>query len=928
MPARGLVFYSSTQLRPDIMPKDPRHQFEGQLAPLVDKFAKHHDEYLRPSYSETEVRAEFIDKLFEALGWDVYNEAGRSPKMREVFREAGETHGRVDYAFRIDGRDVFYVEAKAPHVPLDRADVVLQAKRYAWHSPNVFVAAVTDFEEFRLYDATARPDPKHPHAGLIFKHEYADYLQPKSLDDLWLLSRASVAARSIDQLLKKSSVQARQRIPVDQAFLDDLSEWREQLAKAVFKANPELSPADLNNVVQVFLDRLIFVRICEDRRIMAPRQLAEVAENWEFSGKRASITTDLNALFHDVNDRLNGEIFKPHLCEKIDWDINAALVAGIIKGLYFPASPYLFDKIPVEVLGSIYERYLGKTIRVTETRAIVEDKPEARKAGGVYYTPRYIVDYIVDQTVGKLIQGKTPKQIETLRILDPACGSGSFLIGAYSKLLDYHEQYYIEHARARGGNSAQPRLIPAEEGGEFKLSLAEKAAILRNNIFGVDIDPQAVEITMMSLYIKMLEDERGILSGRALLPRLRDNIKCGNSLVSYDIGELSEEDRARINPFDWNSKSEGFGEIMAAGGFDAVIGNPPYGASFGSREAGYFRHKYKTFGGVKDVYTCFVEAALALLKRHGRHSFIVPSAWLGGPQYGALRNLLRGYQLETILLLPFDVFPDAYVDTAIFVLYGQAADASHKVRTYTFPKRAKLSDLILPESDYKLVPQLRWGADEGGKFILDPGAADLLDEIRKTVAGTFDDVLLIKRGVLFDRSLLTTRKTSRDSYRYFEGDVYRYQLNFQAARWVEFGPKMQERPRELIWFEGARILLRRLVNRRQRLMATLVTDTFITNKNLYSALAKQDAISISAILGVLNSRLISYLYINQVTQATKDDFPQVTIKDIVRLPFPSFPEKARLGEMVALVERMLDLQKKSRQLRATARVSASSGKST
>ena len=719
-------------------------QFEKQLALLVNKFAKHHDEYTRSDYSETEVRAEFIDPFFEALGWDLQNRAGHSPKTREVFREAGETHGRVDYVFRVDGRDVFYVEAKAPHVPLDRADVVMQAKSYAWHSRDVFIAAVTDFEEFRLYDATAKPDRKHPNAGLIFEYRYNDYLKPKTLDDLWLLSRGLVGAGSIDQLLKKSSVQARQRIPVDQAFLDDLSAWREQLAKAVFKANPDLSPADLNSIIQVFLDRLIFIRICEDRRIMDPRQLEEVARNWEFSGKRVSITNDLNALFHEVNERLNGEIFKPGHVEKIDWDINATLVVDIIKNLYFPASPYLFDRIPVELLGSIYERYLGKTIRVTETRAIVEDKPEVRKAGGVYYTPKYIVDYIVEQTVGKLIEGKTPKQIEKLRILDPACGSGSFLIGAYRKLLDYHARYYAEQAGKRADKS-QPRLLDEHEDGEFKLSLEDKAAILRNNIYGVDLDPQAVEITMMSLYIKILEDARGILSGRALLPRLRDNIKCGNSLIGYDIGDLSDEDKARINPFDWNSQSEGFGEIMAAGGFDAVIANPPYRKERDSKEllrdlsqTEYGRQYYE---GKMDFWYFFLHKALDVATKGAQIGFIVPSYWLKSTGSSKLIRRLAGSGSfeEVVLFGKNKVFERVSGQHVIIVFNKGNKDLPAAVQIFTskLPSSVEIARVLNEKdesfSSIKTIRKQRIYIDDGSKIDFErEGFADLLRKIERS----------------------------------------------------------------------------------------------------------------------------------------------------------------------------------------------------
>ena len=418
------------------MPKSlsPRQHFEAELKTLADKFQRQYAHYMSANYNEANVRSEFIDLLFEALGWDMHHRL-----EHEVIREKTETSGRFDYQFQLNGRPVFIVEAKAPHVSLENSGVIMQAKKYAWNSREVSIAAITDFEEFRLYDSTVKPDPKHPDVGLIFAHKYADYLKPKPLADLWLLSKEAVAAGSIEQLLKMSSVKARERIPVDQSFLDDLTDWRTQLAKAVFKIEPEIDPADLNSVVQVFLDRLIFIRFAEDHGVLPKYGLEEVVRLWEHSGQQRSMVNDLNALFHEVNDILNGEIFKFHPSEKIDWDQEAALVAKIIRSLY--EGPYRFDVIGVELLGSIYERYLGKTIRVTASRAIVEEKPEVRKAGGVYYTPKTIVDYIVEQTVGKLIEGKTPAQIAKLRILDPACGSGSFLLGAYQKLIDYHTQY-------------------------------------------------------------------------------------------------------------------------------------------------------------------------------------------------------------------------------------------------------------------------------------------------------------------------------------------------------------------------------------------------------------------------------------------------------------------------------------------------------
>ncbi|MBI5029668.1 MAG: N-6 DNA methylase [Chloroflexi bacterium] len=896
------------------MPKHTpaREKFEKELATLVARFDQHRADYLRSDYSEAEVRLQFINPLFEALGWDVQNQASKSRAECDVVVERGETIGNPDYAFRLNGQTLFYVEAKAPHVSLEKSSAALQAKKYAWNTPEPFVyfAAATDFEEFRFYDASLKPDPKHPHVGLIFSYRYNEYLTKQALDDMWQLSYEAVGAGSLEKLLKPSARAARQRSPLDQIFLSDLTAWREKLAKSIFKIHPELiDTADLNNVVQIFLDRLIFIRVAEDRGVLETGRLKQIARTWKEGDHDRSIMAELLLYFRDVNDRLNGEIFRRHRCEELRWE--SALAAEIVlEGL----EPYDFNKIGVELLGSIYERYLGKTIRVTATRAVVEDKPEVRKAGGVYYTPKYIVDYIVNQTVGKLIEGKTPAQIAKLKILDPACGSGSFLIGAYQKLLDYHAAYYTQRASRRGGgglSTHQARLLqePSAEYGDYKLSLAEKAEILRNNIFGVDIDPQAVEITMMSLYIKMLEGERGAMMGQGILPRLNANIKCGNSLIAHDIGVLTEEDGARINPFDWNSKGEGFGDIMAAGGFDAVIGNPPYGASFGDSEAKYFVKHYSVFGDVKDVYMCFIEMSIARLAKNGRFSFIVPSAWLGGPGYGKLRELLLHQQIENIVLLPFNVFADAYVDTTVFVASKRIPSNDHQVQTFVYDKRTRLETIGLNANEYRAVEQSAWSTSDDKKFVLDPGAIDLIVKIRQSMQSTFDDVTQIKRGVLFDKDLLTDRRTSKTSYRYFEGDVYRYEINLLANRWIEYDDRLKERPKEFVWFEGERILLRRLVNRRQRLMAALAVETFVTNKNLYSVLSKREDISIKAVLGALNSRLISYLYINQVTQATKDDFPQVTIKDVLALPFPNFTDKSRHDKMVTLVERILELHK-------------------
>ena len=377
----------------------------------------------------------------------------------------------------------------------------------------------------------------------------------------------------------------------------------------------------------------------------------------ERRGQKKSIMNHLLDLFKEVNDDLNGDIFKPHACETAE--VDSGLLAEIIESLYFPKSRYRFDAIGVELLGSIYERYLGSTIRVTPQRVKVEEKPEVRKAGGVFYTPKYIVDYIVKNTVGKVIEGKTPRQIEKIKILDPACGSGSFLLGAYQYLIDYHLKYYREHPKEAQTLHLFPYWKISPE--ELALPIHEKAKILRNNIFGVDIDPQAVEITMMSLYLKALEGKRGMLPKKQhLLPSLGNNIKCGNSLIGYDIldslplegegqGEGGDDTKSRINPFDWNSKSVGFGEIMANGGFDVVIGNPPYVRQEMIGEfKDYFQGHYEVYHGVADLYAYFIEKGVSLLNKNGLFSYIVANKWMRANYGEPLRHWMKKQRIEEI----------------------------------------------------------------------------------------------------------------------------------------------------------------------------------------------------------------------------------------------------------------------------------------
>jgi hypothetical protein len=291
------------------------------------------------------------------------------------------------------------------------------------------------------------------------------------------------------------------------------------------------------------------------------------------------------------------------------------------------------------------------------------------------------VDYIVKQTVGKLCEGKTPKQVAKLRILDPACGSGSFLLGAYQYLLDWHRDCYVEQLAQNETSQSKIENLKSKIyqgfGGEWRLTSAERKRILLNSIFGVDIDPQAVEVTKLSLLLKVLEGENEQTLSRQLkmfheraLPDLGNNIKCGNSLIGPDFYDnqqmsfLDEEERYRINVFDWDAE---FREIMKAGGFDAVIGNPPYVRQEALRQLkAYLSQHYQSFESTADLYVYFIERAISLLREEGLFSFIVSSGFLRTNFGRPLRTFIR--QSAAVLglvdfggLAVFEAAKDTYV---------------------------------------------------------------------------------------------------------------------------------------------------------------------------------------------------------------------------------------------------------------------------
>lgn len=562
-------------------------QGKDAVARLVQYFATNRHAFLAPGVKEAHVRQSLIDPFFAALGWDVRNESMAAPQYREVVPEDSlEVEGQQkapDYTFRVGTLAKFYVEAKKCGVNISADPLpAYQLRRYGF-SAKLSLSILTDFEELGVYDCAARPRPddKASHARIQY-YGFAEY--PDRWREIWeVFSREAVWSGKFDQYA--ASKHKRGASEVDSEFLKDIEGWRDVLARNLALRNSDLSPDDLNAAVQRIIDRIIFLRMAEDRGLESYGQLHNLCEQPNVYARFVS------ELCRKADEKYNSGLFhfqkEPGVPDAPDTltprlALDDKALKPILQSLYFEhGSPYTFGVLPVEILGTVYERFLGKVIRLTAGhQAKVEEKPEVRKAGGVYYTPAYIVNYIVANTVGQQIAGKSPadlaggKTTPPFRVLDMACGSGSFLLGAYQALLEHCLAWYQANPSPK-----HDRAVYQNAKGETCLTIAERKRILTTHIFGVDIDRQAVEVTKLSLLLKALEGENDASLSQQMtlfheraLPNLSQNIKCGNSLIASDFS-LVPEDLVRVHAFDWPAQ---FPDPMKAGGFDAVIGNPPY----------------------------------------------------------------------------------------------------------------------------------------------------------------------------------------------------------------------------------------------------------------------------------------------------------------------------------------------------------------
>jgi type I restriction-modification system DNA methylase subunit len=913
-----------------------------EILNLVDTFERNIEIYEGQEYNEAQLRREFIDPFFETLGWDVTNKQQFAPAYRDVINEdaikVGSATKAPDYCFRIGGLRKFFLEAKKPSINVEGdPHPSYQLRRYAW-SAKLPLSILTNFEEFAVYDCQSRPNESDSSsAARIMFINFKDY--PENWEKIsGIFSKDSVLKGSFDKFITTAKTK-KGTTTVDIAFLEEIENWRQTFAKTIAHKNLKLTVEQINYAVQKTVDRILFLRMCEDRGIEPYKQLLSYINGDDVYPRLCSLFEKADAkynsgIFHFQKDKDRAE---PPDELTLNLSIDDKDLKYIIHSLYYPKSPYEFSVLPPEILGNVYEQFLGKVIRLTEGRQVkIDEKPEVKKAGGIYYTPSYIVDYIVKNTVGKLCEGKSPKDIEKLKILDPACGSGSFLLGAYTYLLNYIRDWYVQNNPEK-----YKKQIYQLKAGQWFLTIEEKKKILLNNIFGVDIDQQAVEVTKLSLLLKTLENENQetlkLFHERAL-PDLGNNIKCGNSLIGPDYFEnkdpssIDPDEYKRINAFDWQKE---FDEIFKKDGFNAIIGNPPYVRvrqikSDNPLMADYFEEKYRCAVHVWDIYLLFFEKALSLVGKRGLVSFILPVQTLHQPNCESLRKILIDETtISKILnLSKIKVFQNAIVKNCIFVVENPKTKNS----MISISEPASLENVIEDSV------QRKWPQDlitSKTKYSL---KTDLLsdkslicDKI-ESKSVPLEDIYYVTFGLRScapekgkggkDR-LITTDKKTFNAKPYLEGrEIKRYSM-FPTKRFIKYIPDKMYSPRDPKLFEIKKIISQTMLSK-MKLIATLDSQHYYVEQSLLCVIPhgiltpNRDIITpkLEFVLGILNSKLSTFYYSTKIIDyslggglihATPGAQGKIPIRII---DFENPDDVKKHDKMVSLVEMMLDLNKK------------------
>jgi len=850
-----------------------KKEAKEEIGKIVAKYEKLSSRE-KNEYNEAMTRKDFILPLFHVLGWDVYNDS----IANEVKEEESAVKGTVDYSFRINNIPQFLLEAKAMKVDLDKIEWANQAVNYGWNMGIEWVI-LTDFEGVKLFNASWKIDTPKPNLELTYR-EYLD-----RFDDLWLLSKESFENGELNKQAGKWNIGAK-RVEVTEKLASDLIEWRKELFDNFHQWNSDKSEEEIDEAVQRILDRFIFMRSCEDKKIESPL-LWQNFQRWNQDMKERNFLRILKPVFEEFDENYNSNLFKEHLCDNLETEGTPFL--RVISGLYGDKESgvkYNFAAIKPDVLGKVYEQYLGHLLQKAGKRGEDLGKTK-RKKQGIYYTPTFIVDYIVQNALGPVLDGcKTIQDLKKIKVLDPACGSGSFLIKALEMINEKYKKF-------------------GAPGDTYT-----KILILTENIYGVDLDEQAVEITRLNLLLNALEK-------RLKFPLLT-NIKNGNSLISGTNEELVKyfgrnlEDRKSFN---WK---EQYPEIFKGGGFDVVIGNPPWGAKIEELDKKYYKNLFQSGTGIIDTFALFIEKSLSLLKENGCLGFVLPDIILL-KNYPQIRKLVLDNTSILNTYYTGMAFKDVNLDSVVMIFKKERnkLDRDKNVIDVIVNNESKKIDqkLFYENKDYKF--NLYFDKQNISlKKKLDSSSIKLgeLLEIHEGIhSGNIRDKLFIDSSISNDCQKLLFKGT----------EVNRY-LERWSGKYVNYNKEIIKKDKNEYanlgkreYFINRKILVRRTGD---RILATIDENNYFASNNFF-VLYKKDKkkqvdLNLKYILAILNSKIGTWYFLTIQPRRGKL-FAEIKINHLTEIPVPiiNSPTKKEIyANITKLVDKILDLNREIKKI--------------
>ncbi|QYJ69240.1 Eco57I restriction-modification methylase domain-containing protein [Flavobacterium litorale] len=875
-----LTKYKNTQNKATIATQWARYQ-KHFFSPVIQQNIK--------NSKEEQYQGEFLIDLFvKILGYT------KNPQpdfnLTTEYKNVKDSK-KADGAILINNKVTAVIELKGTDT-IDLGKVETQAFGYKNNQPDCVYVITANFEKLRFYIDNA---VEHIEFNLFALTEQEFKL-------LYLCLAYENLSKGLPKQIKSESVAEEDKITKE--LYKDYSVFKTKLHHNLVACNPQYTPLELFKKSQKLLDRFLFLFFAEDRQLLPPNSVRLILNQWQqlqeldayaplysrFKKYFGYLNTGFKGKQHDIY-AYNGGLFKP----------DAVLDAIVIDDdlLYehtLKLAGYDFaSEIDVNILGHIFENSLNELeeVKAQLEGEVIDRTKTKRKKDGVFYTPKYITKYIVDNTVGKLCTEKkvaldisdatyqpakqrSRKRLTALQeyrewllqltICDPACGSGAFLNQALDFLIGEHR--YIDELSARYNKDT------------FVLSDVENS-ILENNLFGVDINEESVEIAKLSLWLRTARPKRK-------LNNLSNNIKCGNSLI--DDPEVAGD-----KAFNWQHE---FPHIFKRGGFDVVIGNPPYvfaRDNFKQEEKDFCVKEYVSAKYQINTYLLFIEKSVKILKSRGVYGLIIPNAWLMVYSGEGLRKyLLDNCKLNQIINLKGYSFESANVETVILLAENQTITNPNSLDVYLNDG----TEFYLSHTKN----QLEFKNNEGFEFkvFLDDESDNINLKLgRKTLL--LDYLVDIKAGLkAYEKSKGDPKQSAEDvknrvydyeykfdenTHKYLDGkNVSRYFTNWTGS-YLRYGKHLAA-PRAINLFDGKKIIVREITgNFPKCIISTYTEDFYLYNMSNIAILEKPDTnISLKYILSILNSKLISYYFLKNTAKSVRKLFPKIILNDLRKFP--------------------------------------------